>query len=241
MKLISTIALGTAALFASIFVAGCGAVTGSGDLVTIEEDYGEFTRIEVEAAFDVEVRRGTGLEVAITVDDNVEEYLEVEVSGDTLRIGMEDGTSFMDTTREAVVTMPSLEGLVTSDAVTASISGFEGLPALRLELSDASELVGTDLVVGTLEVDVSDASKVRLSGSGESAELRVSDASELDLLDFTLMKVSIRLQDASSGTLSVTESLTADVSDASSLEYVGAPGVREFLDISDGSEVETLE
>jgi len=240
MRLEWIIGIAVMAVAAFVLVAGCGAVMGSGDLITLKEDYGEFSRIEADTAFDVEIRAGGTHEVAITVDDNLEEYLEVEVSGDTLKISMEDGNSYTDTTREAVVTMPELEEFSASDAVDASVSGFEGLSSLRIDLSDASELDGTGLTVDTLEVDASDASKVRLGGSGDTAELRASDASELDLLDFSLKEANVKLQDASNGTVTVTESLTADVSDASSLGYAGAPMVQDF-DISDGSDIDTLD
>jgi len=125
---------------AAMTVASCGVVTGSGTTVTRDLDLGGFSKVEVRSGFEVRVTRAETHAVSLRVDDNVVEYLDVEVDGDTLRLGLDAGTSYRDATLTAVVELPALEALELSGASGAEVAGFEGDGPLRFDLSGDSTL-----------------------------------------------------------------------------------------------------
>ena len=55
------------------------------------------------------------------VDDNLVGLLDIGVSGDTLRIGVESGTDVLDATLEAHVTVSSLDELRAAGASTVRL------------------------------------------------------------------------------------------------------------------------
>ena len=82
--------------FLLCFLAGCsaipgsgGEVTGSGTATVKRYDYSGFSSLRVDNAFSTTVNRGDAFSVEVSVDDNLIEYLRVELDGDTLHIGLD--------------------------------------------------------------------------------------------------------------------------------------------------------
>jgi len=240
---------GLAAGALALFVAGCadGPVIGSGDVVTKTYDFRDFTRIEVTDSFEVEISRGDEFKVEVTVDDNLVDRLRVEQSGDTVKIGMETGLSFGTATRRAVVVLPRVEGVNLSGASKAAVIGFDGRQDLDLTVSGASNLALTDIQAGDTVFDISGASKVagdlisadvrmkasgasqiQLQGSGQDSELEASGASKLMLRGFEVETADVVLSGASNGTVTVSRTIDANLSGASSLTYSGDASVRNI-------------
>jgi len=220
-----------AALTLTLGLAACGdeceeGVRGSGNVVTEEMAFADFTAVYVENAFVVEIIQSDSFSVTIRVDDNILDSVEVSKEGDTLRIRLGRGVSLRgDVTLEAMITMPDLEGLELSGASRASVSGFRSSRELDIDLSGASALDG-DLEAGSIDIDASGASTVALEGSAGGLTMVGSGASTLNLADFTVYTAEVTLSGASKATLHVQESIDpVDVSGASTLRYLGDPSL----------------
>ncbi|HEX5641821.1 MAG TPA: head GIN domain-containing protein [Thermoleophilia bacterium] len=236
---------------------GLGQVSGSGTPVTKTYDFTGFTRVTADGGFTVTVTRGAQYAVSVTVDDNlVEEHLKVELDGETLRIGLEPLWAYRDLTLEARVTMPGLTGLEASGASTVSATGFTSGDPLALTVSGASaltlagagagrvtlEVSGAGRLEGELEAqelagEISGAGAVELRGSARRLELDASGGSRFELLSLPAVDAELRLSGGSRGAVTVTGTLSADVSGGSRLEYAGSPQL-EGVDSSGGSVVE---
>ena len=201
-------------------------VQGSGNVVTQEMDFDDFTAVDVHNAFVVEIIQSDSFSVTIRVDDNILDLLDVSTVGDTLRIRLQRGVSLRgDVTLEADITMPELDALKLSGAARASVSGFQSTGQLDIGLSGASTLDG-DLEAGSIDLDTSGASRVDLVGSATALTLEGSGASTLDLADFAVDTADVTLSGASEATVNVQERIEpADVSGASRLRYLGDPSL----------------
>jgi len=203
---------------------GQGPLIGSGNVVAEEFDLSGFDQVEVSSAFDVEIRQGDAFSVVVRVDDNVKPYLDVVRQGSTLRIGLKpfslSGVSAL--TLEAEVTMPALTGLELSGASDVSVTDFKSTEPLYVEVSGASSLRG-DIEAGGVRFDVSGASDVKLSGSGEDLVMGVSGASSADLADFPVADADIEVSGASSASVNVSGRLDVEASGASRVRYRGSP------------------
>jgi hypothetical protein len=169
-------------------------VAASGNPVTLSQDYTGFTKVAAGSAFRVTINQSEDYSVDIIIDDNLRQYLDVSVQGDTLRIYLRPGVSFSfrDTTLRAEVTMPALEGLDLSGASRGNVSGFESNDPLRVVLSGASSLQAS-LSTGDVELEASGASRANVQGSGDALDLEASGASHLDLSEFTVTDADVRL------------------------------------------------
>jgi hypothetical protein len=223
-----------ALLLLAIVASGCTAVRGSGDVVTIEVPVDDFNRLAVSHSFDVNVSVGDEPSLTLRVDDNLESSLEVEVTNDTLRIGLQPRTSVSNATLEADVTVTSLDAVEGSGAVSIDLGSLAG-STLELQLSGASDLNGAvdfDNVTGVL----SGASNISLSGRVATLDVDASGASDLALLDLEVDGLIVSLSGASSAEVSVNDSIRASLSGASSLRYRGDPDVTT-IDVSGASSI----
>jgi hypothetical protein len=228
-------------------------VTGSGEIATWDMDYADFNSIEVSSAFDVTIDRADSYLVRITIDKKLYEYLKIDQCGDTLRIGLKSGHTYMGTTQRAIVNLPDLRRLELSGASSAVVSGFSVSHSLDFQISGASRLdlghtiagnsdfslSGASQVNGVIEMDdghfsLSGASFLELKGSAEDITIDASGASRVNLPDFAVLTADIHLSGASDAVVNVSTRMDVNLSGASSLEYIGSPKLGKF-NMSGGS------
>jgi len=221
----------------------CNQVSGSGNVVTRQIDAGPFSELEVSHGFTVNVTVGSSEKITVRVDDNLIDLLDVAVSGDTLRVGLESGTNASDAsgtdasdaTLEADITVSSLTTLGSSGASTIRLVDPLG-GTLAVTLSGASQVTGPiQIEGGTLEM--SGASRADLSGTATTFDATLSGASRLTATELSIGDLTIDLSGASNAEVTVTGSLSATASGASTLRYAGSPTVVR----SEGSDASTIE
>lgn len=222
------------AAFAILFLSACSVpdvmvggvgrtVTGSGNLVTLEQTNQDFSRIEFSHAFQADVTQGDTYSVVITIDDNLVQDLQVSQNGDTLKIGFQPGLlTLRNATMRARVTMPELTGVVGSGASQIRLDGFESGKNLSVEVSGASTLRG-NIDAGNLDAEVSGASRLELAGQGRDGRINVSGASQANLANFALQDVQVEVSGASRAEVNASGRLDAEASGASMVHYSGNP------------------
>ncbi len=217
-------------LLAVAMLAGCiptiggPVITGSGRASTQEYDLSGFARVNVSSAFRVSIDQGERYRVSVTIDDNLVEYLDVRVEGDTLYIGMKPRFSigFGNFTQEAEITLPQIEGIELSGATQGDVSGFESDRPLEIEVSGASRLRG-DITAGETRMTVSGASTVELDGSASDLDVEASGASSVRLDDLATGDARVEVSGASNVTVNAKGRVTGSASGASTVSYIGEP------------------
>ena len=157
-------------------------ITGSGQLVSRSFDLAAFSRIDANDAAQVEVTRGEAFRVDVEVNDNLASRLDVAVRGNTLHVGLQNG-SYSHVTLRAQVTMPELSGVALNGGSTLRGElASEGL-ALNLDGGTRTTLTGTagrvtidinggsqallgDLTAGEVEVNANGGSRVEIKTNG---------------------------------------------------------------------------
>jgi len=254
MKLIAILLAVAAALAAMpTFLTGCGegtmdTVRGSGVVEIRNLNYSGFTRVEngsfvrQSTSFDINISYSNEFSVSVTMDDNLFEYLEISRSGNRLKISMDGDTRYSYADILVEITMPEVDGVDFSGAVSGSLSGFTSQRPLEIRMSGASDITVDDMVAGDLALDISGASSLKgtayiedgdfeisgasiitLRGSGDLIVADVSGASGLRTGNFNAANMDVRLSGASNGVIYTTGTLDVDLSGASHLDYTGDP------------------
>ncbi|UCD09976.1 MAG: DUF2807 domain-containing protein [Dehalococcoidales bacterium] len=229
------------AVFAVIFLsagllAACqGVVFGSGDPETRTFDYTDFTRIEAHNGFHVEITESSSFSIEVTTDDNVWEYLDVSKNGDTLVIEYEWNRSYTNVIKEAVITMPDIEGIQLSGGSQGDIEGFNSSNDFSAKLSGGSRLEGT-ITAGDTDLNLSGGSRVTLSGSGDNLEIDGSGGSRVNLEDFPIKDADINISGGGFADIHMDGILDANLSGGSKVVYSGNLELGD-LDLSGGSTV----
>lgn len=173
-----------------------GVTTGSGEVVTQEMDLNGFDKLDIRQGFKVEVSQGDEFSVLVRVNENLVEYLQVEVLGDTLKIGLEQNRVYANATLQAEVTMPTLTGLDVSGGTDVTVSGTgediavdasggsdADLASFQVVDANIDASGGSDVTVnasGTLNVDASGGSQVYYLGSPTMGQIETSGGSNVD-------------------------------------------------------------
>jgi hypothetical protein len=205
-------------------VGGClgQTVTGSGNLTTETHDFSDFSRIEAHSGFELEVTRADTFSIEITADNNVQQFIIVEKSGDTLDIRLQGTPFYHSVTLRATVTMPELHYLELTGGSEAAITGFRSEHDFEANLSGGSQLSG-DIISANAEFELNGGSQVFLEGAGEDLTIDASGGSQLDLEDFPIDDAAISMSGGSQATINISGTLDAYISGGSQIFYVGTP------------------
>ena len=233
MKRIS-VAILTVLFISLVLMVGCGrVVTGSGNPIAKTYDYSDFTAIEVHQGFQVELKKSNSFNIEITVDDNLQEYLQVDKSGSTLRIQLQQSRWYTSATLKAKITMPDINRLDLSGGSRVDIGGFNLSHDLSIEMSGGSHING-DVSADDVDLEMSGGSHIELVGSADSLVADGSGGSHLELGSFPVGDANIELSGGGGATIDVSGTLDLDLSGGSELYYSAEPKLGD-IDLSGGS------
>jgi predicted small secreted protein len=228
------LAVSLVVLLTSGLLAGCAVVKieGSGNLIDKTFEFSNFTGINAGNGIQVDLTKSSTFNVEITADDNVLEYIEVNKSGDTLRIRPKGNTAFRSATMIAKVAMPDLYELELSGGSEANITGFSSSHDLSVRLSGGSH-IGTfitpgDITTGNVDFNLSGGSDVRLTGSAHDLNIDCSGGSHINLESFLVSSADIKLSGGSHATVNVDGTLNVDISGGSEVFYIGEPAMGDI-------------
>ena len=207
-----------------------------GNLKTEEMAFTDFTAIEVGWAFEVSVTQSSSYSVVISANEKIFDNIEVTQTGNTLIIGHKPGIEFTDLFRKAEISMPDLNKLTLSGATQGTAEGFSNSDTFVLGLSGASSLEITNINVGDVEINVSGASTLNAGGTANDLFSLICCASNVDLSNFPVNNAEVNVDGASIATINLDGILDADVSGASTLEYIGEP-IMGDINTSDSSTI----
>jgi hypothetical protein len=232
----------SAALLAILLIgAACSSskdITGSSKVVTTPIPVSAFSTLSVGDAFNVDVSLGDQPSLTLQVDDNVLSHVDAGVSNGTLRIGLKPDVSVENATLQAQVTVVDLTAVELSGAAHAHLQDpFDG-ENLRVRLSGAS---GFDATVqgGAVDAGLSGASELILAGTLQALKVRASGASQVNGGQLNVHDFTVDLSGTSLAIAMVSDTISAAVSGASTLQYGGNP---EFTrkDVSGESTIEQI-
>jgi hypothetical protein len=195
--------------FIAIALTSCWENADPGPLQAGEKSYAfvDFDRLEMGNALNVTVEQGSTYSINVTGDRRDIEDLVVDNINGKLRMTFKTpGHGYnRQYTTYVKIRMPLLTGVSFSGAVTSNITGFT--------------------TAGDLNVDLSGASKLNVSGSTTNLQAVVSGASDLDAFNLETSTATVDASGASKIKVLVTQQLKANASGASDIRYRGTPTV----------------
>jgi hypothetical protein len=178
-----------------------GGVKGSGVVKTETRELPKFSAIDFGGAIELDVTAQKDQKVEIEADDNILPLITTEVKGDTLYISNQQRINWHSKVR-----------------VRISVQDLNAL-----NISGASKATAGDLKSDNFKLDVSGASKIKLSGEADHLDIEASGASRVEADDFKAGVVSAEASGASKILVFATDSVTANASGASNITYSGNP------------------
>lgn len=196
-------------------------VTGSRKQIEKRYDLSDFTAVNVSAGATVQIARADTTSVKVTIDDNMADYVRVEKQGDTLVIGMKEG-SFTNFTLRAAIEMPELTGVTASGGSRVTFDGFETGKPVTFKPSGGANITGS-MSAGPTTVKASGGAELNLTGKGESLALDHSGGGTVKLGGFTVGDASVDVSGGSHSEINAMGKVSGKVSGGGQLKLVGQP------------------
>lgn len=199
--------LATSALAACVISVGgssCSwqSIHGSGIAATETRQVPAFRRIEIHGSAQLVARVGEPQSLTVTCDDNLISYVETEVRGDTLEIGLKPGSYSFHSDLEIELSVPELQSLAIHGSADADISGLSG---------------------ASFEVAVSGSGDVRALGSVERLSASIFGSGDLDFFGVSARQAEVSISGSGDIAVQASERLEAMISGSGDVRYRGNP------------------
>ncbi len=196
-------------------------IRGNGNMTEQSFNVDGFDEVEVRGFYEVILEEGNKENVVIECDENLFDYITVNVRGNTLIIDNEEQLKSQDGIK-VYITYESLQSISCSGASKLENKGTINTRRLDVNLSGAGQL---DLNVESkiLDVDISGAGHLMLSGDSDKLDLQLSGAGKLDAFDLKSEECDINISGVGAAEVYVTEELTATLSGIGGVKYRGNP------------------
>jgi phage shock protein PspC (stress-responsive transcriptional regulator) len=216
------------------------AIKGNGNLVTSEKSVSIFEKINADNSAAVRFHASQEYRVVITVDENLEEYLEIDTKGDVLNIGTKAGsysfTKFQVDVYCPVLTNVAVSGsgsFVSMDKITTStfesaVSGFGKIEGSIECEKFSAKISGSGKIKGNIECEnffanISGLGEITVVGNSKDANINISGSGRFTGSEFTTNNANIHISGLGNVDIYVTDNLNANISGSGSINYRGEP------------------
>ncbi len=213
-------------------------VLGSGEIITETRQVSGFTAVELSGIGTLIIEQGSKESLEITAEDNIIKYLNSDIYGRSLRLGVDDFVSIEPTEEISYhLTVKNLERIEISGLGNIEIEALE-TSALDFEISGSGNAYIGALQADSLNLEVSGLGNVEIWGSVEDQRIELSGAGNYNAEDLKSNKARIDISGTGKAVLWVESDLDVDLSGLGSLQYFGNPILN--MDISGIGTVKSL-
>ena len=223
---IAVLLLTTLACQVSFGGIGARTVRGSGDVVVVERPVSDFDNIELSGVGQMFIEVGNVESLRIEAEDNLMEYIETEVRGDTLNIDLKRGTNLRPTEPiRYYVTVVNLDGISVSGAGSIHIPDLKS-SSFSVHISGAGNVDIEGLTANELDVEISGVGDLSIDGGKvDQQKVEISGTGNHNTREMESAEADIRLSGLGGATVWVTDQLSVDISGAGSVKYIGDASV----------------
>src|SRR5688572_26825047 len=176
-----------------------------------------FKGVKVAEGIDVYLKKGDKEALRVEVTGIKTEVVITEVSGDYLKIHMQEGR-YKDHTAKVYVTYIEINKLSVSSAANIFAEGTIKTKQLILSASSAGT-IDIQVEVDELEASASSAADLELKGKARSVEIEASSAGEVDAYELNAEIVDVEVGSAGAAKVSATKEIRAEASSGGSIRY----------------------
>ena len=203
-------------------------VRGSGSLSEETHTFTGIAGVRLSTIGELDIRLGDTEELRIEADDNLLQYFEAGMDGDTLEIGTRRGFNLRPSQKvRYTLTLKEL------DFIGLSSSGNAHAPALsadhfEISISSSGDLSLDGIDANALRVQISSSGDVDIGDAvADTQDIRISSSGDYRGESVRSGHVTVRLSSGGSARLWAAESLDATLSSSGAVYYRGDPEVSD--------------
>jgi hypothetical protein len=199
------------------------AVVGSGHVVDVKRTPGAFSKLRVEGSVDVDARPGATPSATVHTDDNLAQFIETEVEGDTLLVRARKGSSFRTHgPLKVVVEFSQLTEI--QQHGSADVHVFEiSSPRLESSITGSGDLKVDHAQLGELRVSIAGSGDVSIDGKADEAHFHIAGSGDVRADQLVARKVEVAVSGSGDAHVNATDALDAHVAGSGDVTYRGHP------------------
>ncbi len=176
-------------------------IKGNGEIKTITRKLGDFDKVSISIPFDIKIIGSSKNEALITIDSNLEQYIETKTVNNNLEI---------DTTK-SFSTHNQIKIVIYAKTLNS------------MDISSSSSITATDINSKIFSLNVTGACDVKLTGKTDSVSINSEGASSIDAQNLKSQNAEIIMSGAGSAKVYASEKLDVQINGAADIEYYGNP------------------
>lgn len=187
-----------------------------------------FDKVKSSGAFDVHITNGEEYEVVVNAETNLLQYIETDVSGNTLDIhirGIHNVKNRLP--MEVYITVPRLRAIKQSGSGVVTTGHFES-DEFDISVS-GSGLIETAVDCNRLDALISGSGKIFVSGVTNYSKFKISGSGQIDAYDLTAKDCETNISGSGNVYTYVERYLKASISGSGSVFYKGSPSVESHI------------
>lgn len=202
-------------------------VKGNGKVVKKEREVSSFREIEIDGTFDVIISQGDKEKVVVETDENLQQYIEVEVNDNRLLLDNASCTKIKKVTKKKVyVTVKDLSKLL--------IDGVGNVEMSSLKTKDLEIIVDgvgnstLDFTCTNLDLESDGVGNVKLSGSADNAHMTCDGVGNMSAANLVVGVLNVENSSVGNVRVNATKEIKIYSSGVGSLTYSGGAEVKEI-------------
>lgn len=231
----NTVILTALILALALSLSACAAIdvniqtlTGSGVIVTEERNVSDFDKVVLAGSGDLTITQGDEESLTITADDNLMDYIQSEVDGSTLMLGIDiDDLSDIITTYnptrleyDLVVTdLSSLQLAGSGNAVMKELETGE----LILTVAGSGNITIDNLTADSVETNLPGSGNVELAGYAPTQLVTIAGSGSYRARDLESESAHVMVGGSGNVTIQASDELDITIAGSGSVDYYGSP------------------
>ena len=199
-------------------------INGNGNPASETRHVSAFSKVKSNGDFIVYITNGIETDVVVRADDNLLQYIETYVSGETLHIDIEGLHSVKAVVpMEIYVTTPKLEGIIQSGSGTITSDYFDS-NHFDVVLSGSGR-VDAEFEAESTDVLLSGSGKINITGVAQEAQMTISGSGDLNGVDLEVNSCHTLTSGSGNMWIKVSDYLSTRISGSGNVFYSGNPTV----------------
>ena len=203
-------------------------ITGNGVRATENRTVPFFNKVKSDGSFKVYITNSEETDVVVSADENLLQYIETYVSGETLHLDIEEWHSVKAVVPlEVYIAMPELEGIVQSGSGRITTDYYEA-GHFDVTLSGSGSIY-TEFASESAELVLSGSGKIEIAGYADYAKMKISGSGNIEGADFEVTNCRTYTSGSGNMWLSVENELESHISGSGNVYYYGSPTVEKSV------------
>ena len=228
----------------ALFFSSCGfpvrytTVRGSGNIIFESRRVADFNSVDLSGIGMLIIEQGDKESLEISAEENLLPYLRSEVSGNNLKLGVQEFVNIQPT--EDIIyrlTVKDLNTIETSGLGNVEIDSLE-TNRLFIEISGSGKVSIDDLRVESVTLEISGLGDINLTGKVSDQRVKLSGAGSYQAGNLESSSASVEISGTGNAVVWAIDTLTIELSGAGKVEYYGSPVLNS--DISGVGQLKSL-